>query len=128
MYIYLFTLRSGEEGLYPDLISFCEKHIEVLAPNSRALRRDKPAATASDFTAEEWEKINCELTVLCDLVLKYGKIALGGLIQSHAESSPILPASVCLICLSKTPYHDSLSPACVIHRLDHYSLVCSRPF
>ncbi|XP_067323439.1 sperm-associated antigen 1 [Anolis sagrei] len=54
-------LRSGEEGLYPDLILFCEKHIETLAPNSRVLRREKPAATASDFTAEEWEKINNEM-------------------------------------------------------------------
>nr|XP_020640992.1 sperm-associated antigen 1 isoform X2 [Pogona vitticeps]XP_020640993.1 sperm-associated antigen 1 isoform X2 [Pogona vitticeps]XP_020640994.1 sperm-associated antigen 1 isoform X2 [Pogona vitticeps] len=54
-------LRSGEEGFYPDLTLFCEKHIESLAPNSRALRKDKPAATASDFTAEEWEKINNEM-------------------------------------------------------------------
>nr|XP_060631646.1 sperm-associated antigen 1 [Anolis sagrei ordinatus] len=54
-------LRSGEEGLYPDLVLFCEKHIETLAPNSRVLRREKPAATASDFTAEEWEKINNEM-------------------------------------------------------------------
>ncbi|KAJ6653812.1 hypothetical protein lerEdw1_008656 [Lerista edwardsae] len=54
-------LRSGEEGMYPDLISFCEKRIESLAPNSRVLRRDKPAATASDFTAEEWERINEEM-------------------------------------------------------------------
>ncbi|XP_066480177.1 sperm-associated antigen 1 [Tiliqua scincoides] len=54
-------LRSGEEGMYPDLILFCEKRIESLAPNSRVLRRDKPAATASDFTAEEWEKINEEM-------------------------------------------------------------------
>ncbi|XP_062987071.1 sperm-associated antigen 1 [Elgaria multicarinata webbii] len=54
-------LRSGEEGFYPDLILFCEKRIESLAPNSRALRREKPAATVSDFTAEEWEKINNEM-------------------------------------------------------------------
>ncbi|XP_060099416.1 sperm-associated antigen 1 [Heteronotia binoei] len=54
-------LRSGEEGCYPDLTLFCEKRIESLAPNSRALRKEKPAATASDFTAEEWEKINDEM-------------------------------------------------------------------
>ncbi|KAJ7338006.1 hypothetical protein JRQ81_010532 [Phrynocephalus forsythii] len=54
-------LRSGEEGFYPDLILFCENHIESLNPNSRALRRDKPAATASDFTTAEWEKINNEM-------------------------------------------------------------------
>ncbi|XP_010212093.1 PREDICTED: sperm-associated antigen 1, partial [Tinamus guttatus] len=55
------VLRSGEEGYYPDLTLFCEKRIERLQPGSRALRKDKPAATASDFTAEEWEKINGEL-------------------------------------------------------------------
>ncbi|XP_054841223.1 sperm-associated antigen 1 [Eublepharis macularius] len=54
-------LRSGEEGYYPDLTLFCEKHIESLAPNSRILRKEKPAATACDLTAEEWEKINDEM-------------------------------------------------------------------
>ncbi|XP_048364168.1 sperm-associated antigen 1 [Sphaerodactylus townsendi] len=54
-------LRSGEEGCYPDLTLFCEKRIESLAPNSRALRREKPPATASDFTTEEWEEINDEI-------------------------------------------------------------------
>uniref|UniRef100_A0A8D0HQ91 Sperm associated antigen 1 n=1 Tax=Sphenodon punctatus TaxID=8508 RepID=A0A8D0HQ91_SPHPU len=54
-------LRSGEEGCYPDLTLFCEKCIERLAPESKALRKDKPAATASDFSAEEWEKINGEI-------------------------------------------------------------------
>ncbi|XP_068528461.1 sperm-associated antigen 1 isoform X2 [Anas acuta] len=55
------VLRSGEEGCYPDLTLFCEKRIEHLDPGSRALRKDRPAATASDFTAEEWETINGEL-------------------------------------------------------------------
>ncbi|XP_026698320.1 sperm-associated antigen 1 isoform X1 [Athene cunicularia] len=55
------VLRSGEEGCYPELTLFCEKRIEHLDPRSRALRKDKPAATASDFTAEEWETINSEL-------------------------------------------------------------------
>ncbi|XP_057256545.1 sperm-associated antigen 1 [Pezoporus wallicus] len=54
-------LRSGEEGCYPELTLFCEKRIERLDPRSRALRKEKPAATASDFTAEEWEIINGEL-------------------------------------------------------------------
>ncbi|KFZ45316.1 Sperm-associated antigen 1, partial [Antrostomus carolinensis] len=55
------VLRSGEEGCYPELTLFCEKRIEHLDPRSKALRKDKPAATASDFTAEEWETINGEL-------------------------------------------------------------------
>ncbi|XP_051467593.1 sperm-associated antigen 1 isoform X1 [Apus apus] len=57
----LWVLRSGEEGCYPELTLFCEKRIERLDPRSRALRKDKPAATACDFTAEEWETINGEL-------------------------------------------------------------------
>ncbi|KAM4906416.1 sperm-associated antigen 1 [Sylvia borin] len=56
------VLRSGEEGCYPELTLVCEKRIEHLDPRSRALRKDKPAATAADFTAEEWEAINSELT------------------------------------------------------------------
>ncbi|XP_053915968.1 sperm-associated antigen 1 isoform X2 [Cuculus canorus] len=55
------VLRSGEEGCYPELTLCCEKRIEHLDPMSKALRKDKPAATASDFTAEEWEAINGEL-------------------------------------------------------------------
>ncbi|XP_030122357.4 sperm-associated antigen 1 isoform X2 [Taeniopygia guttata] len=55
------VLRSGEEGCYPDLTLVCEKRIERLDPRSRALRKDKPPATASDFTAGEWQAINSEL-------------------------------------------------------------------
>ncbi|KAM9386501.1 sperm-associated antigen 1 [Phaethornis superciliosus] len=57
----LTVLRSGEEGFYPELTLFCEKRIEHLDPRSRALRKNKPAATAADFTSEEWETINGEL-------------------------------------------------------------------
>ncbi|EGW05834.1 Sperm-associated antigen 1 [Cricetulus griseus] len=59
----LCVLRSGEEGYYPELTEFCEKRLMGLAPGSRALRKDKPAATASSFTAEEWEKIDSDLKV-----------------------------------------------------------------
>ncbi|XP_020944704.1 sperm-associated antigen 1 isoform X1 [Sus scrofa] len=57
----LCVLRSGEEGYYPELTEFCEKRLSGLAPASRALRKDKPAATASSFTAEEWEKIDGDI-------------------------------------------------------------------
>ncbi|XP_008573006.1 PREDICTED: sperm-associated antigen 1 [Galeopterus variegatus] len=57
----LCVLRSGEEGYYPELTEFCEKRLKGLAPESRALRKDKPAATASSFTAEEWEKIDSDI-------------------------------------------------------------------
>ncbi|KAM6456795.1 sperm-associated antigen 1 isoform 2-T2 [Liasis olivaceus] len=54
-------LRSGEEGFFPHLTLFCENRIESLAPNSRVLRKEKPVATASDFTTEEWKKINDDM-------------------------------------------------------------------
>ncbi|XP_062935914.1 sperm-associated antigen 1 [Cynocephalus volans] len=57
----LCVLRSGEEGYYPELTEFCEKRLKGLAPESRALRKDKPAATASSFTEEEWEKIDSDI-------------------------------------------------------------------
>ncbi|XP_027632031.1 sperm-associated antigen 1 [Tupaia chinensis] len=57
----LCVLRSGEEGYYPELTEVCEKRLQGLAPKSRALRKDKPAATASSFTPEEWENINGDI-------------------------------------------------------------------
>ncbi|XP_048452066.1 sperm-associated antigen 1 [Rhincodon typus] len=57
----LIVLRSGEEGYYPDLISFCEKKIEKLNPKSRVLRTNNPPATAASFTKEEWQEITSDL-------------------------------------------------------------------
>ncbi|XP_066122048.1 sperm-associated antigen 1 isoform X1 [Saccopteryx bilineata] len=57
----LCVLRSGEEGYYPELTECCEKRLKGLAPESRALRKDKPAATASSFPAGEWEKIDGDI-------------------------------------------------------------------
>ncbi|KAM6216589.1 sperm-associated antigen 1 [Rhynchocyon petersi] len=56
-----YVLSSGEEGYYPELTEFCENRLKSLAPQSRALRKDKPAATASSFTTEEWEKIDGDI-------------------------------------------------------------------
>lgn len=55
--------RSGEEGVYPHLTEFCEKRIEKLNPKSRALRKERPPATAADFSFEEWSQITEELKV-----------------------------------------------------------------
>ncbi|XP_075069980.1 sperm-associated antigen 1 [Mixophyes fleayi] len=65
------VLRSGEEGRYPDLTAFCEKRIESLSPHSRALRKDKPPATAADFSLEDWKQIDSDFkTFLTDMKLK----------------------------------------------------------
>ncbi|XP_041104662.1 sperm-associated antigen 1 [Polyodon spathula] len=57
----LLVLRSGEEGIYPALTEFCEKKIESLDPRSHALRKEKPPATATSFSSEEWKEIMCDL-------------------------------------------------------------------
>ncbi|XP_055067651.2 sperm-associated antigen 1 [Misgurnus anguillicaudatus] len=55
------VLRSGQEGFYPHLIEFCEKHIEKLDPKCRFLRKENPPATAACFSTEEWSEMEKEL-------------------------------------------------------------------
>ncbi|XP_057195605.1 sperm-associated antigen 1 isoform X1 [Triplophysa rosa] len=55
------VLRSRQEGFYPHLIDFCEKHMEELDPKNRFLWKEKPAATAACFSSEEWSDITEEL-------------------------------------------------------------------
>uniref|UniRef100_UPI0037E702F0 sperm-associated antigen 1-like n=1 Tax=Semicossyphus pulcher TaxID=241346 RepID=UPI0037E702F0 len=51
------VLRSGQEGVYPHLIKFCESHLEKLDPRSRALWKENPVATASSLSKDEWSHI-----------------------------------------------------------------------
>ncbi|KAM3614057.1 uncharacterized protein V6R79_009247 [Siganus canaliculatus] len=60
------VLRSGEEGIYPHLISFCESHLEKLDPRSRALRKENAAATAASLPEDEWSQIVEELKIWQD--------------------------------------------------------------
>ncbi|XP_008290309.1 sperm-associated antigen 1 [Stegastes partitus] len=55
------VLRSGDMGIYPHLISFCESHLEKLDPRSRTLRKESPVATAASLSKEEWSQIVDEL-------------------------------------------------------------------
>ncbi|XP_076593769.1 sperm-associated antigen 1 isoform X1 [Chaetodon auriga] len=55
------VLRSGDEGIYPHLIKFCESHLEKLDPRSRALRKENPVATAASLSKDEWSRIVDEL-------------------------------------------------------------------
>uniref|UniRef100_A0A8C1N0U3 Sperm associated antigen 1b n=1 Tax=Cyprinus carpio TaxID=7962 RepID=A0A8C1N0U3_CYPCA len=57
------VLRSGQDGFYPHLVEFCEKHIEKLDPKSRVLRKEHQAATAASFSTEEWRTISEDLQV-----------------------------------------------------------------
>lgn len=58
-----FVSRSGKEGFYPHLITFCESHLERLNPKSRALWRENPAATAASLSKDEWSQIVSEMKV-----------------------------------------------------------------
>ncbi|KAI3361487.1 hypothetical protein L3Q82_013639 [Scortum barcoo] len=55
------VLRSGDEGIYPHLIQFCESHLEKLDPRSRALRKENPVATSASLSKDEWSQIVDEL-------------------------------------------------------------------
>ncbi|XP_078584437.1 sperm-associated antigen 1-like isoform X2 [Branchiostoma floridae x Branchiostoma japonicum] len=58
----LYELRSGDEGIYPELISFCEKRLEALKPDSKALRVDLPAKRPYDIDNKEWTEITQDIT------------------------------------------------------------------
>ncbi|XP_052473685.1 sperm-associated antigen 1 [Carassius gibelio] len=55
------VLRSGQDGFYPHLVEFCEKHIERLEPKSRVLRKERGPASAGSFSSEEWRNISEDL-------------------------------------------------------------------
>uniref|UniRef100_A0A8C4PY98 Uncharacterized protein n=1 Tax=Eptatretus burgeri TaxID=7764 RepID=A0A8C4PY98_EPTBU len=57
----LITLRSGEEGWYPDLTQFCEKKLETVAPESRVLHPTKPAVYVSELHGPQRHTIETEL-------------------------------------------------------------------
>lgn len=61
--MFYLILRSGEEGIYPHLIEFCETHLKKLDPRNRALRKEHPVATAASLPKEEWSQIADELMV-----------------------------------------------------------------
>ncbi|NP_001070789.1 uncharacterized protein LOC768178 [Danio rerio] len=57
------VLRSGQEGVYPHLIGFCERRIEMLNPKSAELRTENHPHTAACYTEEEWRSITEDLQV-----------------------------------------------------------------
>ncbi len=78
--VLLLLLRSGQDGFYPHLIQFCEKHIEELDPKSRVLRKENRVSSVS---GEERRSICEDLQVL--------ETHLSHVIsQSGSELSPVL--------------------------------------
>lgn len=58
--IYL-TLKSGDEGFYPELQQFCEDKLRELNPDSRILRKENPAATKGDLDHSERQELDKDL-------------------------------------------------------------------
>ncbi|XP_028327038.1 sperm-associated antigen 1 isoform X2 [Gouania willdenowi] len=58
------VLRSGDEGIYPHLIQFCETHLEKLDPRSEAIKKDIPVATEATLNDQEWSQIIHDLKTL----------------------------------------------------------------
>uniref|UniRef100_A0A8C5GFV5 RNA-polymerase II-associated protein 3-like C-terminal domain-containing protein n=1 Tax=Gouania willdenowi TaxID=441366 RepID=A0A8C5GFV5_GOUWI len=56
--------RSGDEGIYPHLIQFCETHLEKLDPRSEAIKKDIPVATEATLNDQEWSQIIHDLKTL----------------------------------------------------------------
>ncbi|XP_033761832.1 sperm-associated antigen 1-like isoform X2 [Pecten maximus] len=54
----LIILRSGEEGVYPDLEKSCEARLASLNPKSRVLRKADPLLKPSDLEKDEWNEID----------------------------------------------------------------------
>uniref|UniRef100_A0A3P9HY61 Sperm associated antigen 1 n=1 Tax=Oryzias latipes TaxID=8090 RepID=A0A3P9HY61_ORYLA len=92
-------LRSGKEGFYPHLITFCESHLERLNPKSRALWRENPAATAASLSKDEWSQIVSEMKIW-EEETKKSEASL----KQHPvcdDSAPPIRGSKCFIPLNK---------------------------
>ncbi|GLG97288.1 Sperm-associated antigen 1 [Gryllus bimaculatus] len=54
-------LRSGEEGLYPDLEKCAANRLAEIMPSSRVLRVEEPVLTKNMLEVEHWNQVNNEL-------------------------------------------------------------------
>uniref|UniRef100_A0A3Q4G582 Sperm associated antigen 1 n=1 Tax=Neolamprologus brichardi TaxID=32507 RepID=A0A3Q4G582_NEOBR len=128
------TLRSGEEGIYPHLIKFCESHLEKLDPKSRALRKEMPVATAASLSKDEWSQIEDELkrwqeeTKKTETTLKHQSV-FDDLVK---ENMPPVRGSNCFVPLSqktniqkrKKPSKCALPPYNVHQVCWHFCVTC----
>ena len=55
------VLRSGEEGVYPDLVRFTEDRLRALKPNSSLLRTEKPATALRALDREARDEVLSDL-------------------------------------------------------------------
>lgn len=54
-------LRSGEEGLYPDLLKFAEDRLAEVNPESRVLLEDKPAFRLQDLPPDLLQNLEADM-------------------------------------------------------------------
>uniref|UniRef100_A0A8C1N1R6 Sperm associated antigen 1b n=1 Tax=Cyprinus carpio TaxID=7962 RepID=A0A8C1N1R6_CYPCA len=119
------VLRSGQDGFYPHLVEFCEKHIEKLDPKSRVLRKEHQAATAASFSTEEWRTISEDLQVkhLQDVLARREKDKGNGAFRSGDYEEAVVYYSRSL---SLAPSVAALNNRAQAHiRLQHWSTALS---
>uniref|UniRef100_H3D704 Sperm associated antigen 1 n=1 Tax=Tetraodon nigroviridis TaxID=99883 RepID=H3D704_TETNG len=98
----LAVLRSGDEGIYPHLIRFCETHLEKLDPRSRALRRENPVATATCVQDDEWRQIVDDL-MTWEKDMKMAEASQQQQQLFVAENIPPVRGSNCPVSFCKNP-------------------------
>ena len=55
------VLRSGQEGVYPDLVRFTEERLRILKPSSALLRTEQPAKTLHSLDHKERDELLSDL-------------------------------------------------------------------
>ncbi|XP_043237539.1 sperm-associated antigen 1-like [Amphibalanus amphitrite] len=56
------VLRSGQEGVYPDLVRFTEERLRTLKPSSALLRTEQPATALRFLDSKERDELLSDLT------------------------------------------------------------------
>ncbi|XP_019886455.2 RNA polymerase II-associated protein 3 [Ooceraea biroi] len=64
----ILILRSGEEGIYPDLTKHAEEHLAKIKPTSAVLRKAEPVLRRNMLNAEERQEIDDDIsTWTCEM-------------------------------------------------------------
>uniref|UniRef100_A0A1I8GMG3 RPAP3_C domain-containing protein n=1 Tax=Macrostomum lignano TaxID=282301 RepID=A0A1I8GMG3_9PLAT len=85
------VLLSGEEGRYPELETHCEERLRLLAPNSRALRKEQPPLSAAGLDQAEWASIAADLNAWTAAVNTNTGSADAGQEKSKTDADDLLP-------------------------------------
>ncbi|XP_037309385.2 sperm-associated antigen 1-like [Pungitius pungitius] len=96
------VLRSGDEGIYPHLIEFCESHLEKLDPSSRALRKENRVVTAASLPSDEWSQIVQDLKMWQEETKKTETSLKQVFDELENKNMPPIRGSYCTVPLCQT--------------------------